>query len=116
MSTHNHDDHQHHQQKNEESVRKDLKTVALLFLFGARISKTETYNWLDYMTWIGLLKFHEIWEYIKSSKFKTSFNQFVLLWYIFSLYRNFFLKRTVVGQPKWNSNDVDVVDYNVVRR
>ena len=97
-------------------MRKDLKTVALLFLFGARISKTETYNWLDYMTWIGLLKFHEIWEYIKSSKFKTSFNQFVLLWYIFSLYRNFFLKRTVVGQPKWNSNDVDVVDYNVVRR
>ena len=45
MSTHNHDDHQHHQQKNEESVRKDLKqTVALLFLCGARISKTETYN------------------------------------------------------------------------
>ena len=44
MSTHNHDDYQHHQQKNEESVLNDLKTVALFFLCGARISKTETYN------------------------------------------------------------------------
>ena len=27
MSTHTHDDHQHHQQKNEKSVRKDLKLL-----------------------------------------------------------------------------------------